>query len=216
MELVLVYGPIVLAGIIGFMVFDQLVIAFILLSASVIYAFAFRPKIIQFTESVLPPVYDKMNIDEAAQHLKKHKSSPKNVLNYLIEHRNIQKEEAYKIIAKHFSSQKPNNKIESDDTKSTVEEKTSKAEEAKKDTNSQKPNRSPEETLAKIRRVKKETESIFSQLKELSPEELDWIEWFNSLPEKHKQIVEKYRKRGFDVNQDNFEYYLKKYTDSQK
>jgi hypothetical protein len=69
--------------------------------------------------------------------------------------------------------------------------------------------------LAETDEILKESESIVTQLNDLSPEKREWVEWFQALPEDHKQIVEQARKDGVDINPDNFQSVLEIITNPQ-
>lgn len=55
-----------------------------------------------------------------------------------------------------------------------------------------------------------DTDSLLKQLSELSDEEVQYVNWFQSLPEEHKQIVELCGQKGINVNKDNFQEILQK------
>lgn len=72
--------------------------------------------------------------------------------------------------------------------------------------------RKDREMMARVDKMMEETEVLLresdetlSQLAELSPEELRLLEWFTTLPEGHKRVVEACQKIGIPVTPENFD-----------
>ena len=55
-----------------------------------------------------------------------------------------------------------------------------------------------------------EFDDSFAQIQDLSEEELAWTDWFMSLPEEHKKLVEISGYKGIKVTPDNFDSVLEK------
>ena len=62
-----------------------------------------------------------------------------------------------------------------------------------------------EAVLEETEEILQESESLMWELNNLSVEENSSMEWFLSLPEYQKRIVEECRKAGIDVNAENLQ-----------
>jgi len=51
----------------------------------------------------------------------------------------------------------------------------------------------------------KEISDAVEDLSSVDPEERDWVEWFNALPQSHKHLVETSLHQGISLRPDNFE-----------
>lgn len=60
-----------------------------------------------------------------------------------------------------------------------------------------------------------ELDSHQKQLEKLSPAELAWAEWFHSLPESRKKVVEMAAANGVAVNADNIDLVIKMLLEQQ-
>jgi len=69
--------------------------------------------------------------------------------------------------------------------------------------------------IGEINEIVDELDSMASELTEPSSEELVWTEWFDGLPEDHKQFVDLCDASGIKVTAENLDEMLKAYSSDQ-